>query len=221
MLIKILLFIHIAAGSLALLSGLLAIVLRARVRFHRPAGRVYFWSMTVVFFTAIIVSTAHSNLFLFCVAFFSYYSCLTGYRALKLKKLHLDQKASRLDWAIEIFFALMHLAFVGLAFYLFTQSNINFGIISLVFGLIGLRGNYVTTQRLKKHLVYRNYWLLAHIGGMMGSYIGAFTAFVVNNSTRIPLPPVVLWLGPAAFLVPLILFEIKKHERKAGKFAER
>ncbi len=221
MFIKILLFIHIAAGTIALLSGLLAILLRARVKLHRPAGKVYFWSMTVVFFTAVVISSAHRNLFLFCVAFFSYYSCLTGYRALKLKKLHLEQQPSHFDWVTEIFFALMHVGFVSLAFYLLAHGKISFGIISLVFGLIGLRGNYVTVQRLKKRLVYRNYWLLAHIGGMMGSYIGAVTAFVVNNSERIPLPQIVLWLGPAAFLVPLIFFETKKHEKKAGKFAER
>lgn len=216
--IKILLIIHIGAGTVSLLSGLLAIILRNKVKLHLPIGRIYFWAMTVVFVTAVIISTAHSNIFLFCVAFFTYYSCLTAYRSLRLKKLHLDQKPSTFDWSIEIFFGLMHIAFVFFAGYLFFYGSKSFAIISLVFGLLGLRGNQMNIARFRKKLVYRNYWLLAHISGMLGSYIGAVTAFVVNNSARIPFPDVVLWLGPAAFLVPLIVFEIKKHEKKAGKF---
>src|SRR5438876_154262 len=82
-----------------------------------------------------------------------------------------------------------------------------FGIISFVFGALGVKGNYVNIRRLRKKLVYKNYWLLAHIGGMLGSYIGAITAFVVNNSGIIPLPDIALWLGPAFFIVPLIIFE--------------
>lgn len=215
---KIILIIHIIAGSLALLSGLFAIIFRNKVKIHKPIGKIYFWAMTVIFVSAIYMSIVHTNVFLFCVAFFTYYSCLTAYRSLKLKKLHLDQRPTKFDWAIEIFFGFMHIAFVIVGGLLFIKGNIAFGIISSVFGILGIRGNYATWQRFKKNLVYRNYWLLAHIGGMMGSYIGAITAFVVNNSAIIPAPPIVLWLGPAAFIVPLIIFEVKKHEKKAGKF---
>jgi uncharacterized membrane protein len=215
--IKIFLIVHIAAGTLALLSGLAAIILRNRVKLHKPAGRVYFWSMTVIFITAIYISTLKGNVFLFCVAFFTYYSCLTAYRALRLKKLHLGQKPHWFDWSVEWFFGLMHIGFVLFALVII-KNNTTFGVISLVFGILGLRGNYDTIIRLKGKVVYRNYWLLAHIGGMCGSYIGAITAFVVNNSRHIPLPTIVLWLGPAVFIVPLILYEVKKHMKKAGKF---
>ncbi len=217
---KIILILHIIAGSLALLSGLFAIIFRNRVKIHKPIGKIYFWAMTVIFVSAIYMSIAHINPFLFCVAFFTYYSCLTAYRSLKLKKLHLDQKPTKFDWAIEIFFGLMHIAFIIVGLYLFFKGNTSFAIISLVFGVLGVRGNYATWQRFKKNLVFRNYWLLAHIGGMMGSYIGAITAFVVNNSAVIPAPNIVLWLGPAAFIAPLIAFETKKHQKKAGKFKE-
>lgn len=182
-------------------------------------GKIYFWGMTTIFVTAVIISWAHVNIFLFCVSFFTYYSCLTAYRSLRLKKLHLDQQPSKLDWAIEVFFGLMHVSFVCFAIYLFLNGNQSFGTISLVFGLLGLRGNYINIKRLRKQLEYRNYWLIAHISGMLGSYIGAITAFVVNNSAHIPVPTVVLWLGPAVFLAPLIVFETRKHKKKAGKFA--
>lgn len=217
--ITISLIIHIAAGSLALLSGLGAIIFRNKLKFHRPLGKIYFWCMTIIFFTAIYLSAAKGNLFLFCVAFFTYYSCLTAYRSLKLKKLHADQKPEWYDWAIEAFFGLMHVGFIGFSIYLLLNGNTPFGIISLVFGVLGVRGNFITIKRLTKKLEYRNYWLLAHIGGMCGSYIGAITAFLVNNNRWIHAPDIVVWLGPAAFLVPLILFEVRNHQKKAGKFA--
>jgi uncharacterized membrane protein len=215
----VILIIHIAAGTTALISGLLAIIFRNKVKVHKPIGRVYFWAMTVIFISAVYMSIVHSNIFLFCVSFFTYYSCLIAYRSLRLKKLHLDQKPARLDWAIEVFFGLMHIGFILFATYLLTGPNVSFGIISMVFGLIGINGNYGTIKRFRKKLIYKNYWLLAHIGGMLGSYIGAITAFVVNNSRHIPAPNLLLWLGPAALIVPLIIIELKKHKEKAGKFA--
>jgi hypothetical protein len=217
--IKISLIIHITAGMISLLSGLLAIFFRNKVKIHKKFGMVYFYGMTVVFITAVYISVYRHNIFLFCVAFFTYYSCLTAYRALKLKRLHIDQKPTRWDWAIEIFFGSMHVGFVIFAVFIFIKGNIAFGIISGVFGILGLRGNQDTVRRLRGKLEYRNYWLLAHIGGMLGSYIGAVTAFFVNNNARfIHLPDLAAWLGPAALIVPLIIIEIKRHQKKAGKF---
>jgi hypothetical protein len=213
--------VHIAAGTLALLSGLLAIVFRNKVKTHRPFGRIYFWAMTIIFFTATYISVVKVNIFLFCVGFFTYYSCLTAFRSLKLKQLHKGQKVPAFDWAVELFFGAMHVGFVIFGALLLRGENASFGIISLVFGVIGLWSNYSNVQRLRKNLRYKNYWLLAHIGGMLGSYIGAITAFLVNNNKWIHAPNLIVWLGPTAFLVPLIFFEIKKHKAKAGKFELR
>lgn len=215
---KIILIIHIVAGSTALLSGLFAIIYRNKVKIHKPIGKIYFWSMTIIFFSAIYMSIVKYNIFLFCVAFFTYYACLTAYRALKLKKLHLKQEPTSFDWAIEVFFGIMHIGFITFAIILLFGSNKTFGTISLVFGLLGIRGNYVTIMRFRKKLVFKNYWLLAHISGMLGSYIGAITAFTVNNEAWIPLPAIALWLGPTAFIVPLIIYEIRKHKKQSSKF---
>lgn len=209
--------IHVLAGSLALISGLLAIIFRNRVKLHKPVGKIYFWCMTVIFFTSTFMSLYKNNMFLLCIGFFTYYSCITAYRSLKLKKLHINQSPSKFDWFIEIVFGLTHIGFVCFAIYLLLHQKTTFGIISLVFGLIGLRGNQTTINRFRKKLVYKNYWLLAHIGGMLGSYIGALTAFLVNNYKIVPLPPIVLWLGPTVFLVPLIAYEINKHQKKSIK----
>lgn len=212
------LILHITAATFALLSGLFAIIFRNKIKIHRPIGKIYFWAMTLVFLTAVYLSVMKMNIFLFCVAFFTYYACLTAYRSLKLKKLHMGQKPAWFDWAIEVFFGCMHVGFLVFAVFLLTGNNTSFGIISLVFGTFGIRGNYITIKRLKGQLEYRNYWLLAHIGGMSGSYIGALTAFLVNNNKCIHAPNIVVWLAPTAFIIPLVVFEMKKHKQKAGKF---
>lgn len=212
--ISVSLIIHIIAGCVALLTGLLAIFFRNDVRTHRPFGRIYFWCMSVIFVTAIYISAYRHNVFLFCVAFFTYYSCLTAFRSLQLKHMHKGQKAKNIDWYIEAAFGFMHLSFVALGFYLLNSTNKEFGIICLVFGALGLRGNYLNIKRLRGYVDYSNYWLLAHLSGMLASYIGAITAFLVNNNRWIHMPNLIAWLGPAILLVPLIFYEVNRVKKK-------
>jgi len=206
----ILKIIHVVAGTSALLSGALAIALRNKVKYHRVVGRVYFWSMLVVFLTSVYIGLARMNLFLICVGFFTFYMCVTAYRSLKLKKIPHQQKPLTIDWLIELLFGCAHLFFVFLAIWFFARQNYEVTFVALVFGSFGLLGNYNTLKRFKQVQKHKNFWLLAHISGMLGSYIGAITAFVVNNSAYIPLPPVVLWLGPTVLLTPFIVYENRK-----------
>ena len=49
----ILLPIHIAAGSVALLSAASALLTEKGKKFHVLIGKAYFWSMVIIFLTAI------------------------------------------------------------------------------------------------------------------------------------------------------------------------
>ena len=51
--VNILLFIHIVAGTIALLTALIALVAAKGKRAHVVAGRVYAVTMTLVFLTAL------------------------------------------------------------------------------------------------------------------------------------------------------------------------
>lgn len=207
--------IHIASGCIALLTGLGAILYRNRTKIHKRIGKIYFWSMSIIFVSAVMMSLVKMNLFLLCIAFFSYYAALTAYRSLQLKKLHIGQKPEKIDWLIEFFFGLMHVGFVCFAFYLLYNNNISFGTISLVFGLIGLRSNYSTIKRLRGQITEKAYWLMAHVSGMIASYIATITAFTVNNNQWIGMPNIVAWLGPTVLLVPFIFYEVGKLRGKA------
>ena len=61
---KIVLCIHIVAGSIALLAGLAAILFRNKIKWHRPFGMVYFVSMNVIFVSATFMSIYTVNIFL-------------------------------------------------------------------------------------------------------------------------------------------------------------
>lgn len=217
--INISLIIHVTCGCIALLAGLGAILLRNNTKKHRPFGKVYFWAMTVIFITAIYISIYRGNVFLFCIAFFTYYFCITSFRSLKLKKLNQGQKPTWFDWLIEIFFGTVHLSFAVLGIYLLFKQNTDYGVICTVFGVFGLRSNFVNLKRLLGKIEYSNYWLLTHLGGMLGSYIGAITAFLVNNNQWLHLPNIIAWMGPAIVLVPLIFYEVNRFKKKATKLS--
>lgn len=170
--------------------------------------------MTFVFVTSVYMGLVKKNVFLICVGFFTYYMCITAFRSLKLKKIPDDQRPGAFDWIIELVFGLAHLFFVLLSVWFFMQQQISAAVIGMVFGLIGLRMNYSTYKRFTRKSPFANQWLLTHIGNMLGSYIGAFTAFLVNNGGILPLPPIALWLLPTMVFTPLIFLEIRKRATK-------
>ena len=45
---------------------------------------------------------------------------------------------------------------------------------------------------------------------MMGSYIGAVSAFLVNQTDKIHINPLFLWFGPTLIIVPVMIIELKK-----------
>lgn len=207
---SITIFIHVLAGLGALISGALAITLRRNTPKHKPVGRVYFWCMTIIFVTGVFLAVCKALLFLFFIAIFTYYATIIAYRALRLKKLHLEQKPASIDWLVEIIAACTFIGLILFAIYHYLENGSSQAVIPLTFGLLGLFGVCKNVKRFIKGPKETNYWLKIHIGNMLGSYIGAITAFVVNQSDKIPLNPIILWLGPSVILVPIILVELKK-----------
>lgn len=206
--------IHVLAGIGALISGALAIILKRNTPKHKPVGRFYFWCMTVIFTTGVFLSVCKGLLFLFFIAIFTYYATIIAYRALKLKNLHNGQKPARLDWFIEIVAGLTFIGLVAFAVYRYAVHHSPDAIVPLAFGLMGVLGAYRNVKRFIEGPKESLYWLKIHVGNMCGSYIGAITAFVVNQSEHIPLNPVLLWLGPTFILVPVIMVELKKIKSK-------
>src|SRR6056297_309492 len=114
--VKNILYLHIIVGAISLITGLVAIISAKEKKTHRQAGKIYFYAMTGVFITGLIVAGFRFNRFLFLIAFLSYYSVFSGVRILKLKQLHKQQQPKWYDWFAGILNALANILFIGLGF---------------------------------------------------------------------------------------------------------
>ena len=207
-LFKIILVIHIIAGSVGLFTGTINIIRKKGDKPHRLVGKFFFYSMIINAVAGFVMSILHNNLFLLIIAVFSFYMTTTGQRFLFLKRLAYGQKAKKIDWMLSLTMILFALFFIAYGFYLLT-NDINFGIILLVFGIISILMARKDINTYRGTIKVKNYWLLIHIQRMIGAYIAALTAFLVVNNNY--LPPLVAWLLPTVILTPLIFYwSIKK-----------
>lgn len=214
------LYLHIIVGSIALLTGALALFSQKGRQLHRRAGSIYFWAMTLVFVTGIMVASYRFNRFLFLIAFLSYYSVFAGVRFLGLKKLHKHQKPKWYDWTAGIVNGIVNIIFIGLGLYYLFKPNNNLAgaLLSIGFGIGGL---LITFTNLKPFIVRPKkayHWYLGHIGNMMGGYIATLTAFLSTMVTRFELMnPFIAFALPSLIGIPLLLFWQHKIENSFTK----
>ena len=193
------LYLHIAAGFMALITGAWALAVAKGDRTHRKTGTVFFWSMVTVTLTATVVCFARHNVFLLMIAVFSGYLAFTGYRALAFRR-SAEPRANALDWAV------LGVAALFVAWMAFEAGRLSIGkdgafrfnsfaLVLLVFGasLANLVRRDIRTFR-NPRAPSRLDWLRTHIERMGGAYIAAVTAFlVVNVQTE---PAFIPWLLP-------------------------
>jgi len=171
-------------------------------RAHRRWGKIYFWSMAVVASTAAVLALWRPKIFLALLAVFSFYLAFTGFRALSRKRPARGERAGAVDWAacIVTFAASAALAVLGLVRP--GPSWERLGVVPVVFGVLGMVLAGVDLVRFARPPADPRAWWFAHMGGMLGSYIAAVSAFSVVNFTF--LPTAVRWLWPTALGIPLI-----------------
>jgi uncharacterized membrane protein len=200
--LTIVLVLHIVSGFLALGAGLMAILSKKGQRVHRLTGRMFFYLMLSVAFTALVLSVIKLNLFLLLIAGFAFYQNVSGYRSVKNKSL----RPAWIDWAITV---------TGLVTGICMVLTLN--IVLLVFGgislfLVGL-DLFTYKTVLSGRTVPRLAWLSRHIGMMMGAYIATVTAFVVENVQNAE-PAWLPWLAPTMIGVPLMRYWDWKFTKK-------
>lgn len=214
------LYLHILVGVLSLFTGAIAIFSAKGKSTHTQAGRIYFWAMTMVFVTGIIVAGFKFNRFLFLIAFLSYYSVFCGVRSLKLKQLHKGQKPLWFDWTAGIINGIANLFFIALGtYYIFLRGFGSAGaLLSVGFGIGGLFLSYTNLEPFIKRPKKAYHWYLSHIGNMMGGYIATFTAFLSTMVTRFDLMnPFLAFALPSLIGVPLLIFWQKRIEKSFQK----
>lgn len=215
--IEYILYLHILVGAISLITGAIAILSAKGKKIHKKAGQIYFYAMTGVFVTGIIVASFRFNKFLFLIAFLSYYSVFTGIRILKLKKLHKNQKPKWYDWFAGFLNTAANILFLLLGFKYGLSKGFTSGaaLLSIGFAIGGLLISYVniTPFLIKPTKAY--HWYMSHIANMMGGYIATFTAFLSTIVSRFDLMnPYLAFALPALIGVPLLIYWSKKTEKR-------
>jgi hypothetical protein len=64
------------------------------------------------------------------------------------------------------------------------------------------------------------WWMIAHLSGMIGSYVVLLTAFYVDNAHLFPgvnrLPTLTFWVAPTLIAIPFLVRSIKRFAPKAA-----
>ena len=196
---SILLIIHIAAGSIALLAAPVALITMKGGVNHKRAGKVYAAAMTVVFLTALPLALLTSNVFLLLIAGFSFYMVFSGWRFAR----NYSGRPQPVDWTAVTIMMLTGLGMWGYAVALATSGDsqwvtmLAFGALALLLGLADLqfyrRPPTSGTKRISRHLT-----------NMLGGTIATVTAVTVVNVDANPvwLP----WILPTVVITPLIVW---------------
>lgn len=199
-------YIHAPLGGIALLSGGVSLVSKKGSPLHKKSGKVFFYSMLLSAFSALVVSVLpnHKSPFLFSIGIFSSYFLISGILSLRYKR-----KAVRLsiDKIIAYLICITGFAMVTYPIILYSKLNLIltvFGLASIVFGLRDL-------SRLKDVKRLRKGWLKLHLGKMTGGYIAAVSAFFVVNQI---LPSVWNWFVPTLVGSIYIAYWINKLNKK-------
>ncbi len=195
-------WIHIAAGTLALVLAPLAMLTVKGGPAHRRWGKIYFWSMAVVAVTAVLIALWRPKIFLALLAVFSFYMAFSGYRTLWRKRPTQGQGPKALDWTAALLTFAVSGAMVVLGLIRPSEAWQRLGIVPVVFGILGMILAGLDIGKFVRPPADRNAWWFAHMGGMLGSYIATVSAFSVVNFTF--LPTAARWLWPTVIGTPLI-----------------
>ncbi|HEV2841305.1 MAG TPA: DUF2306 domain-containing protein [Chthoniobacterales bacterium] len=182
------LIIHILFGSVALFVAPAAMVTSKGGLWHRRWGKFFFWAITGVAITAVVMSLIRSGLFFLLVALFSFYLAFTGYRVLYRKTP--QQRATQGDWIAVSAMLAGSVALLAYGAYLMLTSS--FGMVALVFGALGLLFAIRDIHEFRHFPADKQAWWYSHMTRMLAAYIATVTAFSVVNFRF--LPPLTRWL---------------------------
>lgn len=214
---KLILFLHAASGLLALVVAPLAMLAAKGSDAHRRWGKIFLYAMVVVVITALISGIVNNNILMALVALFSFHMVASGYRALRLKRLHEGQRMALWDYVLQ-----GSAAVINLALFLWGLINLTMGrkdgvsLIFFVFGSVGLFLVWSNVHKFYKRTVDKREWLYMHMSGFLGGYVATVSAFSAVNLDMIS-PLWLQWLWPTILGTPLIAYWIRYYRKEFAK----
>ncbi len=203
---------HIFAGALAFVVAPVVLASAKGGKVHRLWGKIYFWAMAFVALSALILAAVRPTLFLALVSVFSFYLSFSGYRIL----VHKDGSGDWLDWTAALL-TLGACVFFVMAAIFFPARIQNMQIPGIVFGTLGILSSGRSISTFLRPGGPKMMWWYRHMGGMVGSYIAAWSAFSVNILSRYAGPQWWVWLWPTILGVPSLLLWIGYYRRRFAR----
>lgn len=164
--------LHITAGSIALITGILILLTNKGGRFHRNTGKIFLILLAIVIFTGLIgVFVFKRNSFLLVITVLSGYLGYSGYRTLKTR----SNQPKTTDIGIAL------LSVLSVCYFLYYFKSI--GMIwapSIIYSTLGYLIAVVTYDLGRYFIpvaVYANLWLYEHILKMVSAFSGLLSAF--------------------------------------------
>ncbi|QIO23464.1 DUF2306 domain-containing protein [Haloarcula sp. JP-L23] len=205
------LWVHIAAGFLALFAGVGAFVTEKGSLRHRRAGRAYVYGMVVVAATALALfalDPTATRQFLALVAVFSFYFVFSGYRVLSRKRP--ADAPTAVDWGAVTLYGLASVGLLAMGALQLLAGN-GFAVVVLVFGVLGTVLTVADVRSFRTEADPRA-WLGEHVTRMGAGYIATVTAFSAVNFVF--LPTVGRWLWPTLLGTPLLVYLQRRYEAR-------
>ena len=224
---------HILAGVLTLVSGCIAIVSSKGGTWHRRAGRWYVYAMLWITLSSFGLLLIRPNLFLFGVAMLTGYLTLSGYRVTPTANARGEGRHRRtLDWIISLCGVAVGIGMTGWSVANLTglittlvraPSNgelipipTGFLALTIFFGAMLLVNAVPDAIRVIRPTTDRRWWWFAHMNRMIGGYIAAISAFLVQNvATHVPLQwSWLIWIAPTVIGLPLLGLWIRRYQKR-------
>lgn len=209
--------LHVTAALVSLLVAPVAMVVSKGGKAHRQWGLVYFWGMVAVNSSALVLLVWRFNMFLFGITVLTLYAVVTGYRSLRRKRPQQGDNPTLLDWGLTYSALLVGagLAVWGIATLLGLTKNFIpsggstafiLGLLPLIFGVGILQNVLVDLRMFRNPPTDRNWWWYYHMDRMLGSYLGLFTALMVQQvGPRLPESYAwIVWVAPTLIGTPLV-----------------
>jgi uncharacterized membrane protein len=205
----LLLALHVAFGTAALVSGPAALIARKGGRWHKRLGLAFVCAMVITGLSSLALAVHTGKTFLFAVGVFSLYLSISGYRSIQWKRLmKRGRKGKRADWIISLSIIAFGIIMVGWGISTLIKGQSG-GTISIVFGVIGAFMGLGDIRILSGNNRKFGFWVAAHISKMIGALIAAYTALLVVNQPDW-MPSLVAWLGPTVLGTMLIFYWQKR-----------
>jgi len=164
--------VHVVAGSIALLLGLIALMTKKGGKNHRRSGNIFIWLLIVVIITGFIgVFVFGRNSFLLVITILSGYFGFSGYRVLQTR-------SNKPKW-IDVFAGVASLIAVSYFLYYFRSIGMIWSplIIYSTVGTLVLVISYDFIRYLIPAGRYGNLWFYEHIFKMIGAFTALLSAF--------------------------------------------